>query len=180
MHGTAHRALLADEFRDRLLRDYRDSRALFWIDDSRQQKLPEPVRDFWRRHYVRVHGELYGLGFATPPAGELAGEIEVDLLRGGAYHVFPVRRTRNGFEPKVPPGMQRVCALEIDGEPVEAGQIELAEGVHRVAVRAGSAPCIVSPLPSEAFQPSAARYTLLFQYEEPRPRGAARTGGAGG
>jgi hypothetical protein len=178
MHGTAHRALLADQLGDRLLSDYRDSRALFWIDDSRQQKLPEPVRDFWRRHYVRVHGELYGLGFATPAPADAPPEMRVELLRGGAYHVFPVRPTRNGFDPR--PGRLRACALDIDGRPVETGEIELTEGVHRVAVRPGSAPCVVSPLPPEAFRPSAAKYTLMFQYEEPQRRGAVRTGGAGG
>jgi hypothetical protein len=179
MHGAAHRVLLADAFRDQLLRDYRDSRALLWIDDSRQQKLPEPVREFWRDHYVRVDGELYALGFAAPPASEAAGELEVDLLRGGSYHVFPVRRTRHGFDPTLRGRAPRSCALEIDGRPVGTGQVELGEGAHRVAVRPGSPACVVSLLPPEAFRPSSAKYSKLFHYDAPRRRAAVRAGGAG-
>jgi hypothetical protein len=173
--GAAPRGLPSDELPERLLRDYRDSRAPFWIDDSRQKQLPEPVRDWWRRHYVRVDGELHALGFAT--AG--AGEIEVELLRGGTYHVFPAVKRRHGFDPKLR-GEPHACALEVDGRPVGTGRVELAEGVHRVAVRPGSPPCVVSWLPPEAFRPSAAKYAMLFRYAEPLPRAAARTGGAGG
>ena len=159
-HGPAHRALLADYFENELLRDYRESQALFWIRDFRLKKLPADVRRYFHDHYVRADGWLYALGVVTPASGDASLEHELDIVRRGLYYAYPA-----------PGGVVSdtgvAAGVTIDGVAVgEQGRL-LDPGVHPLVVPAGAPPVLVTPLPRAAFQDRFERmrpYAMLFEY----------------
>jgi len=159
MHGAAHRQFSRDLFRDRLPADYRNSRAIFWIDDFRQRKLPRTVRRYLTEHYVRVDGELYALGFATPATGAHPARRNVELVRSGTYHLIPASRLPTGWQVEE----AGRCRLVIDGR-IPGDRVYLTEGRHEIAVLPDSSSCVVAIVPREAFRPWGLRYTRLFEY----------------
>jgi hypothetical protein len=177
-HGSAHRRMFQDYFENQLVRDYRDSRAIFWIRDLRQRKLPQPVKAYFRDHYVQVDGDLHTLGFATAAGASGEASRDIELIRSGDYFVLKaepsprgriVTATRSGES----------SGLWLDGREVGGGPIQLAEGNHRVEVRSDAPAYIVSLLPAEAFErriPPRRTHTPLFEYDPHlRPRNPART-----
>lgn len=165
-HGEAHRRIFADDFARDLLEDYRRSRALFWIDDFRQRKLPFPIREFFRRHYIEADGSLYALGFQTPPTEEDRRELEIDVIRAGSYFVIAILppAERSGREG----GPLLEGRLWIDSEPVRETRLHLEEGPHRVTVAPHSPPYVISPLPPAVFEHRVGRklpHAPLFEYE---------------
>lgn len=161
--GGAHRQIFADYFEHQLARDYRESRALLWIRDLRLRWLPEPVRALFREHYVRADGDLYALGFRTPRTGSEGRTRRVDVLRAGAYHVFPDPVGGGGSAPH--PG------LRFDGRAAVDGVVELEEGPLRIEVPPHAAPHLVTPLARGLFVPRVIgerTHAPLFEYDRPR------------
>ncbi len=160
-HGKAHRRMFSSYFEGQLIDDYRRSRALFWIADYRLGDLPRQALLFWRRHYIRADLNLYTLGFETPETFDVPVEIEIDVIRAGAYHVHPLV-----------PGAAR-AELVVDSREIGSGTVHLEEGRHRVTALPHSAPMLVSLLPPEAFEPwvyGTRHYTRLFEFEVPTAR----------
>jgi hypothetical protein len=141
-HGGAERQLFPDFFERDLARDYRESRALFWIRDLRLARLPVAVRAFFREHYVPADGDLYALGFRTPRTLETGYEAVIEVIREGEYRVFPASPIGVGDPPPF--------EVRIDGERVRGARY-LAEGRHRLEVGPGAPPLVISPLPPEVF-----------------------------
>jgi hypothetical protein len=160
-HGKAHRRMFSSYFEGQLIDDYRRSRALFWIADYRLGDLPRQALLFWRRHYIRADLNLYTLGFETPETSDVPVEIEIDVIRAGAYHVHPLV-----------PGAAR-AELVVDSREIGSGTVHLEEGRHRVTAQPHSAAMLVSLLPPEAFEPwvyGTRHYTRLFEFEAPIAR----------
>lgn len=169
-HGPAQRALFADYFENRLLADYRASRAPLWIRDFRFAHLPDPVRRYLHQHYVRADGWLYALGQATPATGGAPLERTLDVVRRGVYRVYPAP---GGI---VSPTGQ-AGDVTIDGARVGPEGLRLSEGAHDLRVGPGSPPVVVSPLPRAIFLdrfPRMRPYAMLFEYAR-RPTRAWRT-----
>jgi hypothetical protein len=169
-HGKAHQQIFADYFERELVKDYRRSRALFWIADFRLRELPQSVRDFWARHYVRADRNLYTLGFVTPRTGDAPSQVEIDVIREGDYHVHPAPAiaARRGGRGEAP------ARLRIDGREVASGTVHLGEGPHRIAVPPGSPPMVLSLLPPEGFEPwvtGPGHHMRLFEYRDRIPGG---------
>lgn len=159
-HGPAHRAVLADYFENELLRDYRESQALFWIRDFRLKKLPTEVRDYFRDHYVRADGWLYALGVVTAASGDAPTRRELDIIRPGTYYAYPA-----------PGGVVAdrgvAAGVTIDGVAVGEQGVRLEPGMHPLVVSADAPPVLVTPLPRAAFQdrfPRMRPYAMLFEY----------------
>jgi len=170
-HGSAHRRMFRDYFENDLVRDYRDSRAIFWIRDLRQRKLPKSVTDYFRAHYVHVDGDLYGLGFETALDSSTEDPREVELIRSGDYFVLTAEASRRG-RVVASTSVGEPTALRLDGREVVGGRVHLEEGVHRVEVGPGAPAYIVSLLPAAAFErriPPRRTHTPLFEYD-PRLR----------
>jgi hypothetical protein len=177
-HGSAHRRMFSSYFENELLRDYRDSRALLWIRDLRQRKLPQPVKQYFAEHYVHVDGDLYALGFEAGVAGEGDAPREVEIVRPGDYFVLEAAASQRA-RVVTPTRDGAATGLVLDGRAVSGGRVRLEAGRHRVEVRAGSPSYLVSPLPAEAFErriPPHRTHTPLFEYDarHRRPRAAAR------
>jgi hypothetical protein len=177
-HGSAHRRMFRDYFESELVRDYRDSRAIFWIRDLRQRKLPKAVTDYFSDHYVHVDGDLYALGFETAATESEGASRQIEVIRSGDYFVLTAEPSSLGrVVESTRVGEQ--AALRIDGREVAGGRIHLDEGAHRVDVQPDAPAYIVSPLPAKAFEgriPPRRTHTPLFEYasRHRKPRGAAR------
>jgi hypothetical protein len=158
-HGVAHRKILEDYFREGLLRDLRESRALFWIKDFRLPKISPEIRQYLHRHYVRADGQLFALGFATPETAEEAYAGEIDVIRAGVYFAYArIGRTEGAAR----------GAPSIDGRPVGNEGVTLEEGVHRVTVPPGSPAGVITPLPRGVFEnpmPKVLPHAPLFEYD---------------
>ncbi len=155
-HGGAHRRMFADYFAGPLLDDYRESRARFWIRDFRLRHLPEPVRRWFREHYVRAWGSLFVLGFETPATAE-EREVEIDVIRAGDWYVTP-----RGPGAETPP--------RIDGRPVRDGRVHLDEGRHAVRLAPGSPAFAITAVPPGVFAGDPGRgsvHSPLFEFGEP-------------
>lgn len=165
-HGEFQRAALADYFASDLIDDYRASGALFWIHDFRQQKLPQPVQDYFRSHYIQAEGRLYVLGVETPAGGGRARELEFDVLRAGEWLAGP--KNAAVADPSADAG------LRLDGEPLRAGRVTLSAGLHRLTLSADAPAWRLSPAPAGVFRrtepPGAPPYTMLFAYDESERR----------
>jgi len=175
-HGDAHRRMFRDYFADELAADYRRSAALFWIDDFRQQELPDRVRGYFRRHYVHVDGDLYALGFTTPATRAEPHARTVDLLRDADYRIFEVE-VAGGARRVLPLRAERAEALRIDGRAVPGGPVRLEAGRHRVEVAPDAPAFLVTPLPREAFDETIGRdaeHSPLFEYERVADSASAR------
>jgi hypothetical protein len=178
-HGSAHRRMFRDYFENELVRDYRDSRALFWIRDLRQRKLPKAVTQYFSDHYVHVDGDLYALGFETAATNGDGASREIELIRSGDYFVLKAAASARG---RVVSStlMGEPTGLRLDGREVTQGRIHLEEGVHRVDLKPDAPAYIVSPLPAEAFErriPPRRTHTPLFEYDShlrKRPGAAGR------
>jgi len=158
-HGAAHREILADYFREGLLRDLRESRALFWIKDFRLPKVSPEVRRYLHRHYVRADGQLFALGFATPETGATGWTGEIDVIRSGVYFAY----AGSGHADAAAGG-----APSIDGQPVGSEGVTLDEGLHRVSVPPGAPAGVITPLPRGVFEdpmPELRPHAPLFEYE---------------
>jgi hypothetical protein len=165
-HGGAHRKMFREYFAEELIQDYRRSRALFWIRDFRQRKLPKPVKAYFSRHYVHADGDLYALGFVTPPTRDEAAVQIVDVIRAGDHHVLTVEVTPRGgrIAGSRRPGSS---GLAIDGVEVPGGRVHLDVGRHRVEVGPHSTGYVVSPLPPQVFERRIQRgkpHSSLFEY----------------
>jgi hypothetical protein len=177
-HGSAHRRMFRDYFENQLVRDYRDSRALFFIRDLRQRKLPEVVTQYFSDHYVHVDGDLYVLGFETAASTSDTAPRDLELIRSGDYFVHVAVPSARG-RLVTATAVGEPTALRIDGREISGGRIHLEEGVHRVSVQPGAPVYIVSPLPAEAFErqiPPRRTHTPLFEYD---PRHRKRPGAVG-
>ena len=170
-HGKFHREIFEPYFRNQLVEDYRRSRALFWIKDMRFKHLPEPVREYFESHYVRVDGDLWGLGFAVPPFHGEKPELEIDVVRDGYYDVIPPAMltgdTRRGKR-RLPPQ-----SFWLDGELVRSHRLHLSEGRHRIALTGNSPGFLLSLVPPSAFADRVPdedevrlRHTILFEYDQ--------------
>ena len=167
-HGDAHKVMFADYFRRDLVKDYRRSKALFWIIDFRLKKLPWPVHDFQRRHYVQVDRGLFTLGFAVPATSEASQHFEIDVIRAGDYYVHPAPADAGEENRKIEPTDRG--GLVIDGRRVSGGVIRLDEKRYRITVMPHTPAMILSLLPPEAFEQQIfgnRPYSPLFQYDEP-------------
>jgi hypothetical protein len=159
--GGAQRTLYADHFEKRLADDYRASRALFWIRDLRLRWLPAPVQLFFREHYVRLDGDLFGLGFRTPRTLDGTLSLPMETLRAGRYHVFVDPASPDDGAP--PDGR-----VWVDDVPVEGGAVRLDAGRHEVRIEKRSPPYVLTPLPPEAFarEIGERRHSPLFEYTQ--------------
>jgi hypothetical protein len=180
-HGKFHRQIFEDYFRTDLIEDYRRSKALFWIKDVRLRQLPEEVNQYFESHYLRVDGDLYGLGFRIPAYGGEEREVEIDVVRAGYYHIVPSSLRKGDDE-----GSRRLSFpgdVSIDGKRIRGRGLQLDEGTHRVAIELGSPRFLLSLLPINAFAPGvrepgqpALHHTMLFEYRPPdAAAGAAAT-----
>lgn len=169
--GDAHRRLFADYFEDRLVDDYRDSAALFWIRDLRSDSMPVPVRDYLRSHYVSDGSSLFALGFQVPETEGFRGRARIDVVRPGVYHVHP-------SAPRKRP--DRAYDLRIGGRPVVGNRIELPAGEHGLEALPWSPGYMISLLPPSFFdfEPSPHPHTLMFEYARPDPDRSAPAGGS--
>jgi hypothetical protein len=157
-HGVAHRTILANYFREDLLRDLRESRALFWIKDFRLPKVSPQVRRWLHRHYVRADGQLFALGFATPETEAEPWEGEIDVIRAGVYFAH------TGIER---PGGDWDGELRVDGRPLGPEGLRLAEGVHVVTMPGGTPAGVITPLPRGLFENPMSEllpHAPLFEY----------------
>lgn len=162
-HGDAHQKMFADYFEKQLVRDYRESQALFWIVDFRLKKLPPAVHAFLRRFYISADRGLYTIGSVTPKTGDEARSVAIHVLRAGEYHVHPAPRDGEPL-----PG--QTGRLRIGGELLTGGTVYLEPGSHVVTVLPNSPVMVLSLLPPEAFerQVTGTRpYMPLFQYADP-------------
>jgi hypothetical protein len=161
-HGVAHREILADYFREGLLRDLRESRARFWIKDFRLPKISPEIRRYLYRHYVRADGQLFVLGFATPQTDTASWAGEIDVIRSGVYFAYAgIGRTDAAEGP----------APSIDGRPVGREGVRLEEGLHRVSVPPGAPAGVITPLPRGVFEdpmPQLLPHAPLFEYDPQR------------
>jgi hypothetical protein len=158
-HGVAHRKILEDYFREGLLRDLRESRALFWIKDFRLPKISPEVRRYLHRHYVRADGQLFVLGFATPATDATGYQGEIDVIRAGVYFAHAGIGGRSGARDGAP---------SIDGQPVGREGVYLEEGVHRVTSPPGAPAAVITPLPRAVFEdpmPKLLPHAPLFEYD---------------
>jgi len=135
--------MLPEVFSERLLEDYRRSAAPLWIRDLRLRGLPQAVRDFFASHYVRVDGDLYALGFRLPPGGDAPRSVEIDVVRAGAWNVFPAVRGDAGHAPGP--------WLHAAGRPVEDGRLQLERGHQALTIAPGAPALLLSPLPAALF-----------------------------
>lgn len=168
LHGEPHRLLFAEYFRSQLVRDYRESRALFWIWDFRFRWLPESVRGWIARHYVRADGDLHALGFLTPATGEQTHQRVITVIREGDYYVH-----RFGTRDEERLGLE---GLRIEGRPVTGDRIHLEERRYAIRVEPDSPAFIISPLPRSFFEDTTlpgGRYTRIFEYDKPGRGGIA-------
>jgi hypothetical protein len=159
-HGVAHRKILEDYFRERLLRDLRESRARFWIKDFRLPKISPEIRRYLHRHYVRADGQLFALGFATPGTDAKGWAGEIDVIRSGVYFAHTGIGGTDAAEGGVP---------SIDGRPVGPEGVTLEEGAHRVSVPPGAPAGVITPLPRGVFEgrmPKLLPHAPLFEYEQ--------------
>jgi hypothetical protein len=159
-HGVAHRKILEDYFRDDLLRDLRESRALFWIKDFRLPKISPEVRRYLHRHYVRADGQLFALGFTTPETGTAGYTGEIDVIRRGAYFAHTGIGGTGGAQDG---------AIAIDGRPVGREGVTLEAGRHRVTAPPGAPAAVITPLPRGVFEnpmPKLLPHAPLFEYEQ--------------
>lgn len=163
-HGAAHHRVYDGYFFDGLLRDYRESGALFWILDMRMADLPPEVMAYFRDHYVQVDGDLYGLGFRIPAAEGGATETEVDVVRGDVYLAHPIGRG----EGAPPAGHPLAGRVRIDGRLLREPRVALEPGRHRVVAEPGTPAFLLTPLPAEAFRSPVSEYrdySLLLLYD---------------
>ena len=175
-HGRAHRTMFAKYFSEQLVDDYRRSQALLWLIDYRLLDLPENVHSYFLRHYVRVDGSLFALGFHSPRSRGDDLVLDIDVIRDGDYFVFPAPLRLS----QVPHGLdtpERPFDLTIDGEPVTGDRVRLLKGPHRVTVSAGAPAYFLTMVPPDAFLldeedrfwrelEGAKAYQLLFEYGE--------------
>lgn len=155
-HGGAHRQILAEVFSQRLLEDYRASAAPLWIRDLRMRGLPLAVHDYFRRHYLRVDGDLFALGFGIPATGGTPTTLPIDVVRAGRWRAF----ARDG-------GATDRISVRVDGRPLEGG-IDLAVGEHLLEVAAGSPALVFTPLPEALFRETRiapGQHSPTFEYE---------------
>jgi hypothetical protein len=170
-HGAFHRQIFADYFATELVEDYRRSQAIFWIKDMRLRKLPEPVREYFESHYLRVDGDLHGLGFSIPAHRGQMRDFVVEVVREGYYHILSpsVRHSGSQGREYLPPGND----VWIDGRRVRSRGLRLGEGSHRISLRDGSPFFLLSFLPPEAYTTRGSsedgggpHHTMLFEYRE--------------
>jgi hypothetical protein len=180
-HGEFHRQIFADYFATELVEDYRRSQAIFWIKDMRLGKLPEPVREYFDSHYLRVDGDLFGLGFSIPAYSGEELDLEIDVVREGYYHILPPSSRGRDIERRKHRSMPGDAW--IDGRRVRSRGLRLSRGKHRISLRDGSPAFLLSFLPVGAFADrargedgSGLEYTMLFEYGEARKRSAAGGG----
>jgi hypothetical protein len=170
-HGKFHREIFADYFATELIEDYRRSQAVFWIKDNRLQELPEPVREYFDSHYLRVDGDLYGLGFSIPAYSGEELDLEIDVVREGYYHILPPSSRGRDIERRTHRSMPGDAW--IDGRRVRSRGLRLGQGRHHISLRDGSPAFLLSFLPVGAFADrakgedgSGLEYTMLFEYGE--------------
>jgi len=171
-HGRYHRMAFREYFRDQLPQDYRESRALFWIDDVRSSGLPLTVRAYLNRHYIRVHRDLHALGFMVPRYSPRLPEFGIDVIRGGYYHILRRPDSAAGVLRAATRFGSRPETIVIDGERVGGDGVELSEGPHTITLEVGSASFGLSLLPPEAFVLGAPmkgrgllRHSILFEHD---------------
>jgi hypothetical protein len=143
-HGAAHRVMFRDYFETQLIRDYRDSRALFWIRDLRTKQLPLPTQDYLESHYIRGDADLYVLGFETPKTGSEPETQVIDVIRAGDYHVHRANP---------PPGGRRHRATDLllDGAPLRQRIVAFDEREYTVTVLPHSPKYLITPVDSAFF-----------------------------
>ena len=164
-HGEFHRELYRKQFRTKLLREYRASRARFWIKDFRSKRLPARAREYLERHYVRMDGDLHVLGFRIPAYSPERSVLEIDVVSEAEYFLFPadVRQGRGD--------RTRATGIWLDGSQVRSNSVRLTEGLHSVQLEPGSRDSLLSILPPEAFSSRAheldwsrLHHSRLFEY----------------
>lgn len=164
--GRAHIEMFDDYFTNDFVSDLRDTEALLWIQSLRFRQLPPEAKQYLRRHYTRLHGELNVLGFAIRSTA--TGEEEVhtfDVVREGEYYVSVhpgkgVEKVRGRKSP------WREDLL-LDGAPLKESSVFLAKGAHSVSIRPDSPAYRFSFLPRSAFGDlrRGPHHTPLFEYE---------------
>jgi hypothetical protein len=159
-HGDAHREMFRDYFEQQLPLDYRRSKALFWIRDSRSMKLPRSVRDYLDTHYVSGGGDLHVLGFKGVPSQQAPRTRTIDVIRSGEYYIH-----RTG--PSALVRRARISDLLIDGRPLEVGKVQLEERPYEITLRPGSAGYVISPMPAVFFMGARTglHYSMMFEYK---------------
>ena len=152
---------------------------MLWLIDYRLLDLPENVHAYFLKHYVRVDGSLFALGFHSPPSrgGELI--MDIDVIKEGDYFVFPaplrLSAVRVGRD-----SPDRASDLRIDGEPITGDTVRLEVGEHRITVLADAPAYFLTLVAPDAFLlnekdrfwrelEGAKAYQLLFEYGEPCP-----------
>jgi len=171
VHGAPHRLLFAEYFRKQLVRDYRESRALFWIHDFRFKKLPEVVQRYLNRQYLRVDGDLRVLGFYTPATVGIPHRRGISVVREDDYYIHRYE-TREGQLP----GSD---GLLIDSQPVAGDRIHLEERNYAIEAKPNSPAYILSPVPREFFDDPTIpneypEYSRIFEYDPYRSRSGSR------
>ena len=148
-HGAAHRQIYRDYFERELAGDYRESEALFRIDDFRQQALPPPVRRYFERHYIPLDGPLHVLGFRLPSGGAEGRAVVLDVVRAGSYWWIP---SQDGAA----------------GSPTDPEPLGLEVGARRLEIPPGRPASVLAAVPPEAFTPtyrSPLRFSPLFEFD---------------
>ncbi|MDG2051238.1 MAG: hypothetical protein P8M78_13865 [Myxococcota bacterium] len=162
-HGRAHVQMFTPWFKGPLIDAMRSSGAPLWIRTVRFNLLPEEAAHYLLTHYVPLDGDLHVLGFrtrATGPAESRTGRIEI--VRQGIYHVSVHP------EPGQPPAP--LTPLQLDGEMVTPGSMELDVGWHEITIPPNSPAFRFSYLAPNAFGKAQQDrpHTPLFEYRRSR------------
>jgi hypothetical protein len=174
-HGAAHRVMFRDYFETQLIRDYRDSRAMFWLRDLRTKQLPAATQAYLETHYIRGDGDLHVLGFATHATETETQTQTIDVVRAGDYYVH-----RANPPPRDRPG--RASDLLLDGTPLRTNRISLAEREYRVTVLPHSPRYLITPVESTFFAKmnekedpteKRPRFSMIFQHRGSRSRASS-------
>jgi hypothetical protein len=162
-HGMAHVQMFRDYYEHAFVEDLRASRAIFWLNTLRTGQLPAAPRRYLESHYVRVHGDLYVLGFELSPSlADHPPQQTLDVVRAGDY--FLGCATTAAALPAAPSGAE--SRWLIDGELINGGSIHLDPGLHRVESEAPAPGCRLTYLPGAAFHDpdDVGRHAPLFEY----------------
>ena len=174
-HGSAHRKMFSDYMLHSLVADYRESRALFWIRDTRFKALPGRVQNYLVRNYVHggEGGEgIYVLGMHTPETGTESAVVYFDAVRSSDYWFHRAKGSGAGSI-----DVSQLSGVNVDDRPVSRNPLPLDEGVHLIEIPPNSPGYIVTPVEATFFDPNPgpALYVMFFEYGKNRDRTRSRT-----
>jgi hypothetical protein len=171
-HGNAHRKMYADYMRENLQADYRESRALFWIRDSRFKALPHRVQSYLTRSYVHGGEGLYVLGRYTRETAGQPQIVHFDAIRSADYWFHLAEGS--GAKPLDAP---QLSSIRVNGEPVARNPLPLDEGLHEIEIPPNSPAYIVTPADASFFErdPGPRLFVMFFEYGRRRDQTNTRT-----